>query len=80
MRLRRNDFPLESDRALVVDFFNVKVYAAGASETLVARLSAEDGEAKNLHSALDSVWRDSPHFRAFERLDRRRFAGLEAKP
>ena len=52
---------------------------AGAREALVAGLSAEESEAEDLERALAPVRGDRTHFGALERLDRGRFAGLQAK-
>ena len=61
MLLRRKDLPLESDRPVFVDFFDVQVHAARPGEALVARLASEEGEAQNLHSALGPVRREGTH-------------------
>ena len=72
------DFPLEAD-SLSARFLDVEIDPAGAREALGAGLPTEDGEAENLEGALASIGRDCAHFGALEGLDRRRFAGLQAK-
>ena len=73
------DFPLEADRPLSTGLLDVNVDPAGPSQALVARLPTEGGEADHLEGALAAVRRDRAHLGALERLDRRRFAGLQAK-
>lgn len=72
------DFPLEAD-SLSARFLDVEIDPAGSREALVAGLPTEDREAEHLEGALASVRRDGAHFGALEGLDRRRFAGLQAK-
>ena len=72
------DFPLEAD-SLPAGFLDMEIDPAGSREAVIARLSAEDREAENPEGALPSVRCDGAHFGALEGLDRRRFAGLQAK-
>jgi len=73
----RDHIPLETNRSVRIELFDLKVDATGSREAIVARLPAEYREPENTEAALDAVGRCRAHLHALEGLHGGRFTGLQ---